>query len=69
VKNLLNNLVYQLLPESRKPIEVETKKSSEKLKEGHQAADLLIKLKDLKDAGVISAEEFDQKKKELLARI
>jgi hypothetical protein len=68
-KNYIHHIVYQLLPESRKPIEVETKKSSEKLKEGHQAADLLIKLKDLKDAGVISAEEFDEKKKELLARI
>lgn len=68
-KNYIHHIVYQLLPESRKPIEIETKKSSEKLKEGHQAADLLIKLKDLKDAGVISTEEFDEKKKELLARI
>jgi hypothetical protein len=68
-KNYIHSIVYQLLPESRKPIEVETKRPSEKLKEGHQAADLLIKLKDLKDAGVISVEEFDEKKKELLARI
>lgn len=68
-KNYIHHIVYQLLPESRKPAEVETKKPSEKLKEGHQAADLLIKLKDLKDAGVISDEEFSEKKKELLARI
>lgn len=68
-KNYIHHIVYQLLPESRKPIEVETKKTSEKLKEGHQAADLLVKLKDLKDAGVISDEEFNEKKKELLARI
>lgn len=68
-KNYIHHIVYQLLPESRKPIEVETKKTSEKLKEGHQAADLLIKLKDLKDAGIISDEEFSEKKKELLARI
>ena len=68
-KNYIHHIVYQLLPESRKPVEVETKKTSEKLKEGHQAADLLVKLKDLKDAGVISDEEFNEKKKELLARI
>ena len=68
-KNYIHHIVYQLLPESRKPVEAETKKLSEKLKEGHQAADLLVKLKDLKDAGVISDEEFNEKKKELLARI
>lgn len=68
-KNYIHHIVYQLLPESRKPVEVETKKPSEKLKEGHQAADLLVKLKDLKDGGVISEEEFNEKKKELLARI
>lgn len=68
-KNYIHHIVYQLLPESRKPIEVETKKPSEKLKEGNQAADLLFKLKDLKDAGIISDEEFSEKKKELLTRI
>ena len=68
-KNYIHHIVYQLLPESRKPAEVETKKHSEKIKEGHQATDLLVKLKDLKDAGVISEEEFNEKKKELLARI
>lgn len=68
-KNYIHHIVYQLLPESRKPVEAETKKPSEKLKEGHQVADLLVKLKDLKDAGVISDEEFSEKKKELLARI
>jgi len=68
-KNYIHHIIYQLLPESRKPAEVETKKPFEKIKEGHQAADLLIKLKELKDAGVISDVEFNEKKKELLARI
>ena len=68
-KNYIHHIVYQLLPESRKPAEIETKKPSEKIKEGLQAADLLVKLKDLKDVGVISEEEFSEKKKELLARI
>ena len=65
-KNYIHSIVYQLLPTSKKPIEVETKKD---LKVGHDAANLLVKLKDLKDGGVITEEEFQEKKKELLARI
>jgi hypothetical protein len=47
-------------------VEVETKKD---LKVSHDATNLLIKLKDLKDAEIITEEEFQEKKKELLARI
>lgn len=65
-KNYIHHIVYNLLPSSRKPVEVETKKP---LDESHQAASLLVKLKDLKDAGIISDDEFLEKKKELLARI
>jgi hypothetical protein len=65
-KNYIHHIVYQLLPESRKPVEVETKKD---LKVSHDATNLLIKLKDLKDAEIITEEEFQEKKKELLARI
>ena len=65
-KNYIHSIVYQLLPTSKKPIEVETKKD---LKVSHDAANLLVKLKDLKDGGVITEEEFQEKKKELLARI
>jgi hypothetical protein len=65
-KNYIHSIVYQLLPNSKKPIEVETKKD---LKVSHDAANLLVKLKDLKDGGVITEEEFQEKKKELLARI
>ncbi len=65
-KNYIHSIVYQLLPESRKPVEVETKKD---LKVSHDATNLLIKLKDLKDAEIITEEEFQEKKKELLARI
>jgi hypothetical protein len=65
-KNYIHSIVYQLLPNSKKPVEVETKKD---LKVSHDAANLLVKLKDLKDAEIITEEEFQEKKKELLARI
>jgi len=65
-KNYIHSIVYQLLPNSKKPIEVETKKD---LKVSHDATNLLVKLKDLKDAEIITEEEFQEKKKELLARI
>lgn len=64
-KNYIHHLVYNLLPSSRKPVEV-TKKN---LSDGIQATDLLIKLKDLCDAGVITLSEFNEKKKDLLSRI
>jgi len=41
-KNYIHHIVYNLLPTSRKPVEVEKKS----LTSSHQAADLLIKLKD-----------------------
>ena len=34
-----------------------------------EATNLLLKLKELKDAGLITEDEFDQKKKELLSRL
>lgn len=68
-KNYIHHIVYQLLPNSRKPVEVDTKKVTEKLEQGHQAANLLIKLADLKEAGILTEEEFKEKKKEILARI
>lgn len=80
-KNYIHHIVYNLLPTSRKPIEVESSKKSndkvsgellnktQKLLIGHQAVDLIIKLKDLLEQNLITKEEFDEKKKELLERI
>lgn len=68
-KNYIHHIVFQLLPTSRKPAEVDTKKVSDKLVVGHQAADLIVKLKDLFDGGIITQSEFDEKRKELLSRI
>lgn len=64
-KNYIHHIVYNLLPTSRKPVEVDKKS----LTSSHQAADLLIKLKDLKDGGILTDEEFLMKKKEILSRI
>lgn len=87
-KNYIHHIVYQLLPESRKPksaseIALDYKNNlTKKQKSGtsgnwpHQydknddeVIDLIKKLSDLNKAGVLSDEEFNEKKKELLARI
>ena len=70
-KNYIHHIVYQLLPTSRKPIEVETKRSGDgKENQFLPAIVCAIKgLSELKDLGAITQEEFDEKKKELLSRI
>lgn len=71
--NYIHHLVYKLLPNSRKPKEIEdlskNKKVMEKLKIGNEATELLVKLKDLLDCGVLTPEEFASKKSEILSRI
>ena len=75
-KNYIHHIVYQLLPISRKPVERSTEKvhgelvnKTQTLLIGHQAVDLIKKLKDLVDGGIITQTEFEDKKKELLSRI
>ena len=71
--NYIHHLVYKLLPNSRKPKEIDdiskNKKVMEKLKIGNEATELLVKLKDLLDCGVLTPEEFTSKKSEILSRI
>ena len=55
---------YQLLPESQKPIETETLKSKP-----NDFYDVLKKLADLHECGVLTDEEFNTKKKEILSKI
>ena len=55
---------YQLLPESQKPIETETLKSKP-----NDFYDVLKKLADLHECGVLTDEEFNSKKKEILSKI
>jgi hypothetical protein len=55
---------YQLLPESQKPIEVEKLKSKP-----NDFYDVLKKLADLHECGVLTDDEFNTKKKEILSKI
>ncbi len=87
-KNYIHHLVFQLLPESRKPVSASDVVSglksdtTKKKKSGtsgnwpHQYEDntdgvieLIKKLGDLHSAGILTDEEFSNKKSELLSKI
>lgn len=66
-KNCISHVVYKLLPSSRKPIEISTKKSN--FNSTESIIDLIKGLNDLKVSGIITEEQFEEKKKVLLERI
>jgi len=81
-KNYIHHLVFQLLPNSRKPKEIneisKSKNIMEKLrsdnnisikKEAEYLFELIKKLGDLHSAGILTDEEFSNKKSELLSKI
>ena len=84
-KNYIHHLFYQLLPSSRKPKDIndisKSKKIMEKLKsnkpqlndilkrESEDVIELIKKLGDLHSAGILTDEEFSNKKSELLSKI
>jgi hypothetical protein len=71
-KNYIHHLVYQLLPSSRKPKEVKDfSKNSEKKtnRNSDDTIELIKKLADLHSAGILTDEEFSNKKSELLSKI
>ena len=84
-KNYIHHLVYQILPSSRKPKDIndisKSKKIMEKLKsnkpqlndilkrESEDVIELIKKLADLHSAGILTDEEFSDKKSELLSKI
>ena len=57
--------IYKLLPEEVKPIEIKNKTKNKE----SDVFELIKKLKDLFDSGIITSDEFDLKKSELLSRI
>ena len=61
-QNYIHSVIYKILPESKRPKELEKKKVSNE-------TDLLYKLSELKDAGILTEKEFTEKKKEILSRI
>lgn len=70
----ISSVVLEMLPESRKPVELKMKKkseiSSDTLKrEDSEVIELIKKLSDLHSVGILTDEEFSEKKKELLSKI
>jgi hypothetical protein len=69
-KNYIHHIVYQLLPSSRMPVEVSGKKGDGRENQFLPAiVDTIRGLADLRDSGIITEIEFEEKKKELLSRI
>lgn len=76
-KNYISSTIIQILPESRKPSEIkEVKGKLNKVmlkdilkKESDDVIDLIKKLGELHSEGILTDEEFSEKKKELLNKI
>ena len=73
-KHYISSTIIQILPESRKP--VETKEIKNKInakdiliRESDEVITLIKKLADLHSAGILTDEEFSNKKAELLSKI
>ncbi len=69
----ISSTILELLPESRKPIEAKDlkkeKKAETKLDFVDDAISLIKKLAELHEAGILTDQEFSEKKAELLGRI
>lgn len=73
-KNYISSTIIQILPESRKPAEVKEIKNKINAKdilirESDEVITLIKKLSDLHSAGILTDEEFSNKKTELLSKI
>jgi hypothetical protein len=73
-KNYIASIIIQILPESRKPAEVKDIKGGIKAKdifkrETDEIIDLIKKLGELHSAGILTDDEFSEKKSELLSKI
>lgn len=81
-KNYIHSIVYKLLPNSRKPIEFNSSNGELSINGNRQEAfekqyivekksviELLKGLGELRDSEIITKDEFEEKKKELLAKI
>jgi hypothetical protein len=64
----ISSTILELLPESRKPVDAKKLKKKEK-KSNNETIDLIKKMADLHSAGILTENEFLEKKKELLSKI
>jgi hypothetical protein len=65
----ISSTILELLPESRRPIETKELKEKPEQKQQIDVIEMIKKLADLRDAGILTEEEFSEKKSELLGRI
>ena len=68
-KLYIASTVLELLPESRRPIETKELKEKPEPKKQIDSIEMIKKLAELRDAGILTEEEFSEKKSELLSRI
>ena len=66
-KHYIASTIIQILPESRKPAEVKDVKKVKQ--ESDDVIELIKKLADLHSAGILTDDEFSEKKSELLSKI
>ena len=68
--NYISSTIIQMLPESRKPAEIKQIKTKQsQLLSSDEVIDLIKKLGELHSAGILTDEEFSEKKAELLSKI
>jgi len=65
----ISSTILELLPESRRPIETKELKEKSEPKKQIDVIEMIKKLAELHDAGILTDDEFSQKKSELLGRI
>jgi len=69
-KNYISSTIIQILPESRKPAEIKQIKTKQsQLLSSDEVIELIKKLGELHSAGILTDEEFSEKKAELLSKI
>lgn len=69
-KHYIASTIIQILPESRKPAEIKNMKTKQsQLLSSDEVVELIKKLADLHSAGILTDEEFSEKKSELLSKI
>ena len=69
-KHYISSTIIQILPESRKPAEVKQMKTKQsQLLSSDEVIELIKKLGDLHSSGILTDEEFSEKKAELLSKI
>lgn len=69
-KNYISSTILQILPESRKPLDTKyLSKINDELTISSNLLNLLKQLGELRDAGILTEEEFQKKKTEILSKI